>query len=66
MRTRTSKTFDCVTMKDDIQRRLLAEYEAVQDRYDSYWHFLQETNRKDPALQALREKLGFADPQRDQ
>jgi hypothetical protein len=48
-------------MKREIQQRLLDEYEAAKDRYDSYWHFLLETNRQDPNVQSLRKKLGFAD-----
>jgi len=65
MSTRTKKAFDCIAMKRDIQQRLLAEYESVRDRYDSYWHFLQETNRRNPSLQTLRRKLGFADSPKD-
>ena len=65
MSTRTSKPFDCIVMKRDIQQRLLDEYDAVRDRYDSYWHFLQETNRQNPAFQTLRKKLGFAETQGD-
>ncbi|MBN1343917.1 MAG: hypothetical protein JXQ73_14630 [Phycisphaerae bacterium] len=60
MGTRTRKTFDCVAMKREIQQHLLQEYEASRDQYESYWHFLQETNRRSPALLELRRKLGLA------
>ena len=65
MSTQIKKSFDCVAMKRDIQRRLLDEYEASRDQYDSYWHFLQETNRDNPSLQGLRQKLGFSSPSDD-
>lgn len=62
MSTQIKKAFDCVAMKRDIQQRLLDEYEASRDQYDSYWHFLQETNRNNPGVQGLRQKLGFSGP----
>ena len=61
MSPRTRKAFDCVAMKCDIQQHLLEEYEASGGRYDSYWHFLQETNRQNAGVQSLRQKLGFTD-----
>ena len=62
MSIQTQKAFDCIAMKRDIQHRLLDEYEATGDRYKSYWHFMRETNRRNPGLRDLRRKLGFDDP----
>ena len=59
MSIQTKKAFDCVAMKRDIQQRLLDDYEVTGDRYESYWHFLRETNRKNPEMRDLRRKLGF-------
>jgi len=35
-----AKGFDCVDMKREAQRRLLAEYEQRKDEFDSYVAFL--------------------------
>ena len=35
-----AKTFDCVEMKREAQRRLRAEYEERKDEFDDYVAFL--------------------------
>jgi hypothetical protein len=43
-----SKTFDCVKMKRDAQRRLRAEYEARRSEFSSYVDFINRTVDEDP------------------
>jgi hypothetical protein len=38
-----AKTFDCVEMKREAQRRIGAEYEARKREFASYWEFLNAT-----------------------
>lgn len=47
MATRT-KTFDCVKMKHDAQKRLRSEYEARKGEFSSYSEFLAATIDEDP------------------
>ncbi len=36
-----TKTFDCVEMKRQAQEKLMAEYQARKDEFDSYSEFIQ-------------------------
>jgi hypothetical protein len=47
MGTKT-KTFDCVEMKYEAQRRLRAEYEARRTEFSSYVEFINRTIDEDP------------------
>ena len=46
--TPKTKTFDCVEMKRQAQEKLLAEYEARRDEFDSYSQFLTARSRSSP------------------
>jgi hypothetical protein len=54
---KTTKTFDCVEMKDRIQRDLMAEYERRRDEFSSYVAFINATADADPKIQAFRARL---------
>jgi len=45
MKTKT-KTFDCVEMKHEAQKKLRAEYNARKDEFDSYPAFLEAKSRE--------------------
>ena len=47
MATKT-KTFDCVTMKNEIQARLLVEYKARRGEFPSYADFVAATVKEHP------------------
>ena len=55
MATKT-KTFDCVEMKDRIQARRLAEYEARKDEFDSYIDFVNARAKPSPMWKKLVEE----------
>ena len=48
-----NKTFDCVEMKHDIQRKLVEEFEARRGEFDSYADFIRQTTEADPWIQAF-------------
>ena len=49
MTTKTKrKTFDCVEMKNRIQAKILAEYEARKDEFLSYEAFTAARLRRSP------------------
>ena len=56
MGTKT-KTFDCVEMKDRIQAKLLAEYEARKDEFPSYMAFIRATAAESEWVRQLRTRL---------
>lgn len=45
---KTAKTFDCVDMKQSIQRALLAEYEARKSEFGSYADFIAASDGESP------------------
>lgn len=51
------KTFDCVEMKDRIQRELAKEFEARRGEFRSYAEFINATADADPAIRSWREKM---------
>ncbi len=55
MMSRT-KTFDCVEMKNRIQRELKQEYEARKTEFASYAEFLNATADESEEIRAFREK----------
>lgn len=56
MKTRTND-FDCVEMKNEIQRQLMAEYEANKDKYTSYADFINKTAEETELMKKLKAKL---------
>lgn len=50
------KSFDCVEMKNKIQRELMTEYEKRKGEFTSYMHFINASANMDPQIQAFREK----------
>ncbi len=56
MKNRT-KTFDCVEMKNRIQRELRQEYEARKTEFASYADFLNATADESEEIRAFREKV---------
>lgn len=63
MTTPTRKTFDCVQMKRDIQRRLMEEYRANARPGETYLRYVQRTNREDFRVERLRKSLGLSSPE---
>ncbi len=55
--TNRTKTFDCVEMKDRIQRELRQEYEARKTEFASYADFLNATADESEEIRAFREKV---------
>ena len=55
MATKT-KTFDCVEMKNRIQAKRLAEYEAHKGDFDSYIDFVNSRVRQSPLWKELLRK----------
>ena len=56
----TAKTFDCVEMKDRIQRRLRQEYEARKGEFGSYGEFIRAVNAESESVRAFRARLAEA------
>jgi len=63
MATKT-KAFDCVEMKNRIQAKLLAEYEARKDEFNSYVDFVNARAKASPLWQALVKKTDSDDADR--
>lgn len=59
MRTRP-KTFDCVEMKNRIQRELREEYEARKDEFSSYADFINATADESEEIRAYWAKIAGA------
>lgn len=58
MTTRT-KTFDCVEMKNRIQARRMAEYEARKDEFPSLLDFVRARSHQSKWLQQVRKRFGW-------
>jgi len=56
MKTKT-KTFDCVEMKREAQRKLREEYEARKGEFDSYFDFLVATSDESQFVREMRAKF---------
>jgi len=57
-----SKAFDCVEMKNRIQRELMEEYEARKDEFSSYAEFIVATANESDEIRAWRERIARAKP----
>ena len=51
------KTFDCVEMKNRIQRDLRQEYEARKTEFDSYIDFLRTTANESEEIRTFVKKV---------
>lgn len=58
MGTRT-KTFDCVEMKNRIQARIMAEYEARKHEFPSFLDFTRAKTNESDWVQRMRKKFGW-------
>lgn len=65
--TTKPKTFDCVEMKDEIQRKMMKEFKARRSEFETYADFINAKAEESPVVRAWREQLGFtrkpADPE---
>ena len=59
MGTRTKK-FDCVEMKNRIQRELMREYQARKAEFTSYADFLNATADESEDIRIFRDKVAKA------
>jgi hypothetical protein len=64
MGTKT-KTFDCVEMKYEAQRRLRAEYEARRSEFASYVDFINRTIDEHPWERDLWARISAGSKKRD-
>ena len=53
------KRLDCVKMKDEIQARIRAEYEAHKDELPSFLDLVRARNRESEWVQQMRRKFGW-------
>ena len=58
--TTRAKTFDCVTMKNRIQAKLMAEYESRKGEFDSYADFIAASVREDEWCRRQLARIGGA------
>ena len=54
------KAFDCVEMKNRIQRELMEEYDARKDEFPSYADFIIATAKESEEIRAWRERIARA------
>ena len=57
MRMKT-KTFDCVEMKNRIQAKIMAEYEASRNQFSSFVEFINTRVDRSTFAREMREKFG--------
>ena len=55
--TTKTKTFDCVAMKRQAQKKLKEEYEARKGEFSSYYDFLRAKAEKSELAKAVRGKI---------
>jgi hypothetical protein len=51
------KTFDCVEMKNRIQRQLRQEYEARKSQFASYADFINATANESEQIRTFRQEV---------
>lgn len=57
---KASKSFDCVEMKNRIQKQLMEEYEARKGEFASYADFIVATADESEEIRAWRERIARA------
>ncbi len=55
--TTNVKTFDCVEMKNQIQRELREEYEQRKTEFASYGDFINATAEESDEVRAFRRRI---------
>ena len=55
--TPKTKTFDCVEMKNRIQKKLMEEYEARKDEFPSYAAFIRAAVQENEWCRKQWEKI---------
>ena len=55
----TSKTFDCVDMKNRIQARRMAEYESRKDEFPSFLDFVRAKANESEWVRQVRKRFGW-------
>lgn len=58
--TKTSKKFDCVEMKNEVQAALLKEYEGRKKEFDSFTDFLSTKSEESKWQQGFLAKIAKA------
>jgi hypothetical protein len=53
----TTKTFDCVEMKNRIQANILANYEAHKDEFPSFRAFIRARNSQSAWVRRMERKF---------
>lgn len=61
----TTKTFDCVEMKNRIQADRLAEYEARKEEFASYLDFINARVKDSKLAKIIGRKIASDDPRGD-
>jgi len=54
---KTKKDFDCVQMKDQIQKTIRADYEAHKNEFTSYGDYMKTRINENPWASAMMEEL---------
>ncbi|MBX7246560.1 MAG: hypothetical protein K1X53_13770 [Candidatus Sumerlaeaceae bacterium] len=54
------KTFDCIEMKNAIQRKLMAEFDARRSEFESYADFIARTSEQDQTIRAFWSRVAKA------
>ena len=54
------RAFDCVKMKDDIQAKILAEYEARKSEFASFAEFVNVRASQSPWVRKMRRRTARA------
>jgi len=55
-----NKRFDCVEMKQDIQIKLMQEYESRKTEFTSYADFINKTLDESEEIRAFRQRVAKA------
>jgi hypothetical protein len=55
-----TKKFDCVQMKNKIQKELMQEYEAKKAQFTSYVGFLNSTSDESKDIRIFRDQVAKA------
>ena len=54
---RKPKEFDCVKMKNEIQAKILAEYEARKGEFSSFVDFINAKANESPWVRKMRRRF---------
>ena len=59
-----TKTFDCVEMKDRIQARIVAEFDAHRDEFPSFLAFIRARNKRSAWVRRMERKFSVPEENR--